>query len=301
MRPGGIPQAARSARIAGSCFPIPFLLLPILATLLSATSCASQKIAPIVTGEAVVALPAALEAPGGQQRLLPWAAQEREATARLALPFPMEANAPLSPGLEMGTRWLEARRAAQAELRRSTGELPAAEPPPGEASVLTLAQLAERRPGLRVAWEEALRGAEEERLQARAGGAAVRLRLPLGPLAEAVLQNGGGFSSDSALGRRALPETRAERQAAATAREELLRNLLQEPVRGEFTFYDWVRLNPLNQRTLQAAVSGVQVQQTTRTTTPQGKEGWRVVLEMDTTRLREEAAKDYDVWKRSQP
>lgn len=251
--------------------------------------CASNEI--IVRSEAIVPYPEILSSTGDQRRLLPWSAESVAVSVpvRMPAPLPGETADGNSPGLAAALVWLNARDEALERLRDRIAPLPASEPPPGESASLSLGQFIDRRPALGQRLTDLLNGADQTRLLDPDGDGRLTLRLPLAPVAQAVLDLGGGFSEASERGRSALPENRARRDALEQSLEQLQEDLFETTVYRELNVRDWANLDRRAMVFIREAIDNHELTASEPTVTEENQLAWRSVRETDATEIVREA------------
>lgn len=260
------------------------------------TPLVADESATMVRAEATVPIAQEMTAPGAQRRTLPWDSVVLRSTAPLGGDPDAEAGYVLvgsSPGLEAARAILRARSVALADIAARLGGLPASEPAPGETVRPSVTDFSARRSGV----EQKIRTILEDQSQQRVvtdeqRGALLLVELSLGPIAEVVLDAGGGFSSSDPVAERFGARARAQEQALAQVRSGLAQELLDKPIRGEITFRRWMAADPMAPAKIEKAMQEARVIRSEEVTGDAGAKSWFALMEFDYTTLRSLAAKE---------
>lgn len=247
----------------------------------------------MVRGVAHVPVEEAIASDSAQKRTLPWDKLVLTASTDYARQVPdgMAASEGITPGLWAGGARLKARDAATLDLSRQLAKLPASEAPPGESRELNLEQFASRRPELNAMLREKLRAAVKEEVQnPDAPKAQLTLTLPLRDIAQAVLDQGGGFRPDQAMTTALGPRARAQAAAKSQAEQALMRDLLTRSVDGKTTFAQWADQSPDNRAKILRALAQAHVVRSQEMTKADGTKEWVHEVELDAAALEAKGA-----------
>lgn len=251
------------------------------------SGCGGNRTRPLIVSQ--VSIPIAEEAVSHspQMRTLPWADVVLESRIDYRL-LPDKSDDEL-PGLHAAAARLEARQKAREDLAHQLSRLIASEAPPGETTDLTLLDFSRRRSGFDAIIRDELTKAEERVVPTREGEASLELRLPLRHLADEVLSQGGGFSSERRIAQELNPRRRAMQQAEQDARSELLRKTLDYRLPDGTTIFEWVRRDPANQQFLVDSLKRARVVRSEQHRNASGQDDWLVELQYDASELRQQA------------
>ncbi len=222
-----------------------------------------------------------LQAPGFQKRIIPWDSNSLKSEIRFE-PQGENASEGATPGLQLAAQRLKARHEALEDIANRLKSLSAAEPLPGESDRITLVEFARRRERVDKAVTDAMESDWKESLFLdKSGNAMLSVELPLKPIAEAVLLEGGGFADDSPTATQLSASARARAKAVDEAKAELIKKLL--PMKGsrKLTVAQWISLNAKHKNDLIAMLDNARVLRSEERSTGGGKKEWFFSIEFD--------------------
>lgn len=192
------------------------------------------------------------------------------------IPLVVAADAPegITPGLRTATSRLAAREELHARVLAKAGALPAADPIPGETRPASVAEFAERNPGVAAALSALTRDGLSERHMHIDGGISDVLegRAELAELAEAVLAAGGGRRIDQ----KEL-ERRAAEKALDDARMKLLSAIAKHDTPRGVTVQEFAKESPQSNSSVIRLVRNAQVVRSSPEDGPRTRD-WVVTL-----------------------
>jgi hypothetical protein len=241
-----------------------------------------------------------LEAPGFQQRILPWDNTNLSVSAPMRL-YPTETeevSLQFTPGLFATEQRFQVRAKALEDLSQRLAVLPAAEAPPGESMGPRMMEFSRDFPRVEQVIKKQFENGFLEQLRVGRGGNAVLvLDLPLRPIAQAVLDHGGGFTPEHEVSRELSAVSLAKKQALQEARNRLREELYARPVVKDTTYGDWAQLNAMNFNRVEDLIKSARIEQSEEVKSEEGQSEWMMKLALDPSSLNDEIKLEVDVLK----